>query len=98
MSIITLVDRTVPPSLHEQHLRRERVLAPDMQEIVYPADVLRRCPCGWGKMSVGNISRGDIIGCIIPEEICEHGRVVLADADIRADAARRELLYALPLT
>jgi hypothetical protein len=92
----------VPASLHEQYLRRERVLAPDMHEIVYPADVLRRCPCGWGKMSLGNISRAGIIGCIIPQEICEHGRVVLADADILADGSSKraawDALCAAPYT
>ena len=60
----------VPASLHQQPLRQERVLAPDMNDLVYPADVLRRCACGWG---------GWETGCFIPAEVCQNGRVVLAD-------------------
>jgi hypothetical protein len=66
----------VPAMLHEQQLLQERVLAPDMQDVMYPADVLRRCPCGWANLN----------GCFIPDVVCQNGLNALADGSSKKTA------------
>jgi len=41
------------------------VSAPDISNVMFAADVLHHCPCGWGVSGL----------CILPEEVCEQGRV-----------------------
>ena len=58
---------TVPASLHTHELQQHSVVAPDLQNIMYAADVLRRCPCGWSNSDK----------CFIPDAVCKHGANVI---------------------
>ena len=71
---------SVPTLLHEQQLRQEHVLAPDMQDVMYPADVLQLCPCGWANLH----------GCFIPDVVCQHGLNVLQYNALLADGSSKK--------
>jgi hypothetical protein len=75
---------TVPAFLQQQQLRREPVRAPDMKDIVYPANVLRQCPCAW--------STAD--GCFIPDAVCQHGLDVLQEDARLADGRFKKSAWA----
>jgi hypothetical protein len=63
-----------PAALNVHELRSEPVLAPDADQLVYPADVLHACACGWA----------DPAGvCHVPAEVCEAGRQALNASDAR---------------
>lgn len=49
-----------PASIKGQKLRQEDVLAPGPEELLYPADVLRTCACGWVRNSL----------CYVPSDVC----------------------------
>jgi hypothetical protein len=70
-----------PSSIKTQTLRQESVLAPDIDQLLYPADVLKACACGW------RVAEGT---CYIPAEVCAHGRQVLTDARVADGRSRRE--------
>jgi hypothetical protein len=55
-------------------------MAPDMKDILYPANVLRECPCGWSKSN----------GCYIPAAVCQHGMSVLRDDARLADGSAKK--------
>lgn len=50
-----------PASIKQQKLRQENVLAPRAAEILYPADVLNNCACGWMRNNL----------CYVPREVCD---------------------------
>jgi hypothetical protein len=49
-----------PARIKQQKLRQEDVLAPHPDELLYPADVLKTCACGW--------VRNDL--CYVPSDVC----------------------------
>jgi len=52
----------VPSNLHTHELQQESVAAPDLNDVMFAADVLRRCPCGW---SVAD-------KCFVPSSVCSY--------------------------
>jgi hypothetical protein len=70
-----------PSSIKTQTLRQESVLAPDIDQLLYPADVLKACACGW-KEAEG--------ACYLPAEVCAHGREKLTDASLADGQSKRE--------
>ena len=66
---------TTTPSLFQgRPLRPEAVLAPDADHLLFPADVLHACPCGWSETGGA---------CFIPREVCGEGTRMLAASGAR---------------
>ena len=70
---------TTQTRLEEHALRPEPVLAPGPEELMYPADVLRTCACGW--------TRADGL-CYVPDGVCAAGKLALADSEVRVADGR----------
>ena len=77
---------TTPTRLEEHALRPEPVLAPDADQLVYPADVLGACACGWQE------AEGT---CYIPAEVCTKGMHQLGDARLADGRSKREVWNSL---
>jgi hypothetical protein len=58
---------TFSESLYQETLQKINISAPDINNLMFPADVLHRCPCAWGVSGL----------CILPEEVCVLGRAAL---------------------
>ena len=77
---------TTPTSLKEHGLRTEAVLAPGPDQLLYPADVLQACACGWQE------AEGT---CYIPAEVCTEGIQQLGDARLADGRSKREVWTSL---
>jgi hypothetical protein len=64
-----------------ENLRQEALLAPDIDQLLYPTDVLQACACGW---------KNTEHVCYIPAEVCAHGRDVLTDARLADGRLKRD--------
>jgi len=60
---------TTPTRLKGHELRPEPILAPDADQLVYPADVLQTCACGWARAGGA---------CYVPDAVCAAGNRVFA--------------------
>jgi hypothetical protein len=65
-----------PSSIKHQQMRQESILAPGVDEILYPADVFKVCACGWERDGL----------CYVPEDVCAHANSSLAGLE---DSATR---------
>ena len=65
---------TTPATFRQHKLRQEQVLAPSADELLYPADVLSSCVCGWSNEN----------GCYIPDNVCVRAHAVLQQGEERA--------------
>jgi hypothetical protein len=64
---------TTEATFKEDSLRQEQVQAPAADNVLYPADVLRSCVCGWRNER----------GCYIPDNVCVRARAVLGQSEER---------------
>jgi hypothetical protein len=57
---------TFSESLYQETLQKINISAPDINNLMFPSDVLHRCPCAWGVSGL----------CVLPAEVCVLGRAV----------------------
>jgi hypothetical protein len=75
-----------PAVLHVHELRSEPVLAPDADQLLYPADVLQACACGWTEAEDT---------CYVPSEVCVQGSEMLSSSEARlADGRLQRKVWA----
>jgi hypothetical protein len=74
---------TVPSLLHDQPLRQESVKAPNIDQVLYSADLLQRCPCDWT----------DSDGCYIPKDVCQHGLEVFENSALLLDGTPKKIAW-----
>jgi hypothetical protein len=65
---------TMPPKLKDHGLRAEKVMAPSADQLLYPADVLEACACGWTE------AEGT---CYVPSKVCVQGSGMLNSSEAR---------------
>jgi hypothetical protein len=71
---------TTSPSLFKgRPLRPEPVLAPDADHLLFPAEVLHACACGWSETAGA---------CFIPREVCGEGTKLVVGSGARLEDGR----------
>jgi len=74
----------VPSKLHTHQLQQQSVAAPNLEQVMYVADVLRRCPCGW---SVAD-------KCFVPNSVCSHAANEISEDARLANGTLTKLVWA----